>query len=74
VISLETDLLERFGVRSSFIADQRLEKESENKTVISNSEISAAFRKLCYMALVKWSKKQYPPSSTKMNLFQIAEI
>ena len=75
VISLDADLLERFGIRNSFIADQRLlEKESENKTIISNSEITPAFRKLCYLAMVKWSNKQYPPSSTKMNLFTIADI
>jgi hypothetical protein len=75
VISLEADLLERFGIRNSFIADQRLlEKESDNKTIISNSEITPDFRKLCYLAMVKWSNKQYPPSSTKMNLFTIADI
>ena len=67
--------MERFGIKDSFIDDQRLlEKESDNKTLISNSGIAPAFRKLCYLAMVKWSNKQYPPSSTKINLFTIADI
>ena len=41
---------------------------------ISNDEISAAFRKLCYLSIIRWSNKTFPPSSTKLHLFQIADI
>ena len=75
VLSLEAAMLERFGIKDSFIANQRLqEKDSDNKSTINNSEITPVFRKLCYLALVRWSNKQYPPSTTKMNLFTIADI
>jgi hypothetical protein len=66
--NLKTDLLEKFGIKPCFISDQRLlEKESENKMAISNHEISAAFRKLCYLTLIRWSNKQFPPSHHPLN-------
>ena len=72
---MKPDLLEQFGVSPSFIANQKQkEKDSKDKTTISNLEISAAFRKLSYLSIVKWSNSAYPPASTKMKLFEIAQI
>ena len=36
--------------------------------------MSPAFKKLSFLALIKWSTNLYPPATTKMNLYRIAEI
>ena len=67
--------MERFGVSQNFIQDQkRKELATDNKLEISNYEISSAFCKLCYLTLCKWSNKNFPPASTKLNLYDIAGV
>ena len=75
VVKLDPDILHMFGIPDDFLKQQKLmETESLNKKVITDAEMSPAFRKLCFLTVVKWSNSVYPPDNTKMNLYTIANI
>ena len=70
------ELLKEFGVDKNFIATQRSgEANASDKRIISNLEMSPAFKKLSFLALVQWSTTLYPPASSKTtNLYFLASI
>jgi hypothetical protein len=74
-VTMKSELLEQFDVQPNFVANQKQsERNATDKSVISNLEISPAFKKLSFLSLIQWSNSAYPPASTKMHLYTIASI
>jgi hypothetical protein len=72
---MKSELLQQFGVQPNFVANQKQsEKDAPDKSVISNLEISPAFKKLSFLSLIQWSNSAYPPASTKMHLYTIGGV
>ena len=56
VVKLDPAVLHMFGIPDDFLKQQKLmETDSLNKKVITDAEMSPAFRKLCFVTVVKWS-------------------
>jgi hypothetical protein len=70
------DLLRQFGVNEDFIAKQRSsEANATDKKIISNHEMPAPFKKLCFLALARWSTTLFPPRTSKTtNIYFLASI
>ena len=70
------DLLRQFGVNEDFIAKQRAtEANATDKKIISNHEMPAPFKKLCFLALAQWSTTLFPPRTSKTtNIYFLASI
>jgi hypothetical protein len=74
-VTMSPELLMQIGVQPNFVQTQRSgELNATDRTVISNLEMPPAFKKLSFLALIQWSTGLYPPSTTKMQLYRIAEI
>jgi hypothetical protein len=68
------DLLSEFGVDPTYIKNQReSELGSSDKSVISNLEMPPAFKKLAFLALMKWSTHLYPPARPAKYVFTFRE-
>ena len=70
------ELLKEFGVDEDFMAKQKLgEATATDRKIITNNEMPASFKKLCFLSLVRWSTTLFPPApSRNTDVYFLASI